>query len=94
MTCASSTTLSLGAWSPPCRMCGQLLLLIPDRAPPTSKTDDGTICFECYPEYVQQKLAQLKRWDAQYNALLVASAAGLPKSSIARITEILLKAET
>lgn len=90
MECAKETSISLATWSPPCRMCGQLLLLIPDRPRPHTMTTDGTICFECYPEWSLQQLAKQKRWDAQYNALLIAQAGGLPKATIARITDILM----
>lgn len=91
--CADLAPVSLQAWSRPCRLCGQCLLILPDRASPTTETERGTICFECWPDFVTEKLSTQKRWDAQYNALLIASSAGLPKATIARIALILLEGE-
>lgn len=89
MQCADSTTVSLGEWSAPCRMCGQLLLILPDKAPPTHKTGIGTVCYECYPAFVTQRLRTLKAWDVQYTALIGALTENLPTSTARRIANIL-----
>lgn len=89
MTCAVSTRVSLQAWSRPCRMCGQLLLILPDTAPPIVTTEIGTLCYECYPDFVQSKLATARLWDAQYTVLMTAAIAGLPKATQHRIASIL-----
>lgn len=90
MSCAGSTIVSLGEWSPPCRMCGQLLLVLPDRAPPTTKTAIGTLCYECWPEFVAERMRTNRRWDAQYTVLMTAKLGGLPRATQARIAEALL----
>ena len=90
MSCAGSTTVSLEEWSAPCRMCGQLLLQLPDIAPPTVMTPIGTLCFECYPEYVNERLRTAKRWNAQFIVLMNATLVGLPRATQTKIVEALL----
>lgn len=94
MQCAGSTRVSLGEWSPPCRMCGQLLLRLPDRASPSVMSAIGTLCYECYPDFVASRLATLRRWDVQYSVLMDAKTAGLPRSTRAKIVETILAAES
>ena len=92
MSCADSTTVSLAEWSAPCRMCGQLLVLLPDRPSPTVKTANGTVCFECYPTFVQGQLAIARAWDVQYTALTTALVAGLPTSTSRRVANLIAEA--
>jgi len=87
--CADSTTVSLAGWSAPCRMCGQLLLLLPDRPNPTTRTVNGTVCFECYPTFVAERLRMLRAWDVQYTALVTALTENLPTSTARRVANIL-----
>lgn len=87
--CADSTTVSLGEWSPPCRMCGQLQLVLPDLASPTLKTPIGTVCFDCYTDYVSEQLRTQRLWDAQYIVLRTAMLAGLPRATQAKVAQIL-----
>lgn len=87
--CADSTTVSLEEWSAPCKMCGQLQLVLRDRAHPNLKIEIGMLCFECYTEYVNEKVRTLRRWDAQYIVMTTALLGGLPRSTQARIARIL-----
>lgn len=91
--CADLTTVSSEVWSPPCRMCGQLLLVLPDRASPTVRSEIGTLCYQCWPEFVEEKMRTNRRWDAQYTVLMTAKLAGLPASTRARIADILSEPE-
>lgn len=92
MKCADSITVSLEEWSPPCRMCGQLLLLLPDRPHPLTRTSDGMMCSDCYADYVTTKLRTHDAWNAQYTALVTALTANLPVSTARRIANILAQA--
>ena len=88
--CADLTTVSLGEWSAPCKMCGQLQLVLRDRAHPMLKTWIGMLCFECYAEYVNEKVRTLRLWDAQYIVMTTALLGGLPRSTQAAIARALL----
>jgi len=92
MSCADLITVSLGEWSPPCRMCGQLLLILPDRASPTHRTRIGTVCYSCYPDYVLAQARIRKAWDAQYTALTAALVGGLPTSTSRRVANLIAEA--
>ena len=92
MACADSITVSLEEWSPPCRMCGQLQLVLPDRPHPNTRTEIGSLCFDCFTEFVSVKLRTSAAWDVQYTALMTALTENLPTSTARRIANILAAA--